>query len=90
MEKFHCLGCGFPTDADSGFCSKFYSKYFAKFHFHNYQMRQKRKAEIKGLQLAKTSEISDETLQLTETFELSDVTNSQRSMNYQIGENQMG
>ncbi|CAB5203602.1 hypothetical protein RhiirA5_445084 [Rhizophagus irregularis] len=63
MKKFHCLGCGFPTDTDSGFCSKYCSKYSAKFHSHNYQMRQKRKAETEALQPAKTSELSDETLQ---------------------------
>jgi len=74
MKKFHCLGCGFPTDGGSGFCSKYCSKYSAKFHSHNYRMRQKRKAETGALQLAKTSELSDETLQPIETFELSDVT----------------
>src|ERR1044071_4477952 len=63
MEKFHCLGCGFPTDAGSGFCSKYCSKYSAKFHSHNYRMREKRKAETKALQPAKSSELSDETLQ---------------------------
>ena len=63
MKKFHCLGCGFPIDADSGFCSKYCSKYSAKFHSHNYRMRQKYKAVTEALQPAKTSELSDETLQ---------------------------
>ena len=45
MKKFHYLGCGFPINADLGFCSKYCSKYSAKFHSHNYQMRQKHKAE---------------------------------------------
>ncbi|RGB21298.1 hypothetical protein C1646_778436 [Rhizophagus diaphanus] len=60
-KKSPCLICGFPTDADLGYCSKNCSKYSAKFHSHNYQMRQKHKAE--ALQTAKTSELSDETLQ---------------------------
>src|ERR1044071_6075337 len=63
MKKFHCLGCGFPTDGGSGFCSKNCSKYSAKFHSYNYRMRQKRKAKTEALQFAKTSELSDETLQ---------------------------
>jgi len=64
MKKFHCLNCGFLTDADSEFCSKYCSKYSAKFHSHNYRMRQKRKTKTEALQPAKTSELSDETLQL--------------------------
>src|ERR1041384_112006 len=63
MKKFHCLGCGFLTDTDLGFCSKYCSKYSAKFHSHNYRMRQKRKTETEALQPAKPSELSDETLQ---------------------------
>ncbi|GES96955.1 hypothetical protein GLOIN_2v1805909 [Rhizophagus clarus] len=51
MKKRPCLVCGFPTDNDSGCCSK----HSAKFYAYNYQMRQKYKAEI--LQLAKTSEL---------------------------------
>ena len=62
-KKSPCLICGFPTDADLGYCSKNCSKYSAKFHSHNYRMRQKRKAETEALQPAKTSELSDETLQ---------------------------
>ena len=62
-KKSPCLICGFPTDGGSGFCSKNCSKYSAKFHSHNYRMRQKRKAETEALQSAKTSELSDETLQ---------------------------
>src|SRR3954469_3286106 len=45
MEKRPCLICGFPTDADSGYCAKYCSKYSAKFHALNYRMRQKYKAE---------------------------------------------
>ena len=71
MKKFHCLGCGFLTDADSGFCFKYCSKYSAKFHSHNYRMRQKRKTKIEALQPAKTSELSDETLQPEVAYELS-------------------
>ena len=63
MKKFHCLGCGFLTNADSGFYSKYCSKYSAKFHSHNYQMRQKRKTKTEALQPAKISELSYETLQ---------------------------
>ncbi|GES78548.1 hypothetical protein GLOIN_2v1479490 [Rhizophagus clarus] len=74
LKKKPCLVYGFPTDADSGYCAKYYSKYSAKYHAHNYQMRQKYIAETGTLQLAKTSELSDETPQPTETFELSDVT----------------
>src|ERR1043165_9483020 len=62
-KKSPCLICGFHTDADLGYCSKNCSKYYAKFHSHNYRMRQKRKAETEALQPAKTSELSDETLQ---------------------------
>ena len=45
MEKRPCLVCGFPTDADSGYCAKYCSKYSAKYHAHNYRMRQKYIAE---------------------------------------------
>ena len=41
MKKRPCLVCGFPTDADSGYCAKYCSKYSAKYHAHNYRMRQK-------------------------------------------------
>ncbi|PKK58689.1 hypothetical protein RhiirC2_795921 [Rhizophagus irregularis] len=44
MKKRPCLACGFHTDADSGYCAKYYSKYSAKFHALNYRMRQKYKA----------------------------------------------
>ena len=58
-KKRPCLfsGCEFPTDADSGYCHD----HSASIHSHNYRMRQKAKAE--ALQLAKTSELLDETLQ---------------------------
>src|ERR1043166_1085282 len=49
-KKSPCLICGFHTDADLGYCSKNCSKYSAKFHSHNYRMRQKRKAETEALQ----------------------------------------
>ncbi|PKK55733.1 hypothetical protein RhiirC2_722292 [Rhizophagus irregularis] len=47
MKKRPCLACGFPTDADSGYCAKNCSKYSAKFHALNYRMRQKYKAEAR-------------------------------------------
>ncbi|GBB90182.1 hypothetical protein RclHR1_17070001 [Rhizophagus clarus] len=60
-KKSSCLICGFPTDADLGYCSKNCSKYSAKFHSHNYQMRQKRKAEACQLRIpeAPIFELSD-------------------------------
>jgi hypothetical protein len=63
MKKKPCLNCGFPADTGTGYCAKFCSKYSAKFHSHNYRMRQKYKAETEALQPAKTSELSVETLQ---------------------------
>ncbi|PKK72700.1 hypothetical protein RhiirC2_710192 [Rhizophagus irregularis] len=63
MKKKPCLNCGFPADTGTGYCAKFCSKYSAKFHSHNYRMRQKYKAETEALQPAKTSELLDETLQ---------------------------
>jgi hypothetical protein len=45
MKKRPCLLCTYPTDADSGICSKYCSKYSAKFHAQNYRMRQKYGAE---------------------------------------------
>ncbi|PKK56865.1 hypothetical protein RhiirC2_799143 [Rhizophagus irregularis] len=45
MKKRPCLLCTYPTDADSGICSKYCSKYSAKFHALNYRMRQKYGAE---------------------------------------------
>ncbi|GES92783.1 hypothetical protein GLOIN_2v1791231 [Rhizophagus clarus] len=47
MKKRPCLVCGFPTDADSGYCAKYCSKYSAKFHALNYRIRQKYKAETR-------------------------------------------
>ncbi|PKK58482.1 hypothetical protein RhiirC2_720492 [Rhizophagus irregularis] len=63
MKKKPCLNCNFPADTGTEYCAKFCSKYSAKFHSHNYRMRQKYKAETEALQSAKTSELSDETLQ---------------------------
>jgi hypothetical protein len=63
MKKKPCLNCEFPADTGTGYCAKFCSKYSAKFHSHNYRMRQKYKAETEALQPAKTSELSDGTLQ---------------------------
>ena len=62
LKKRPCLVCGFPTDADSGYCAKYCFKYSAKFHVLNYRMRQKYKAE------ARQSRISEAPI-----FELSDV-----------------
>ncbi|KAF0386856.1 hypothetical protein F8M41_011316 [Gigaspora margarita] len=45
MKKKPYLVCGFPTEADSGYCAKYCSKYSAKFHAMNYRMRQKYGAE---------------------------------------------
>ena len=61
MKKKPCLICGFPTDADSGYCSKYCSRYSAKFHALNYQMRQKYKAEVRqpGISEAPIFELSD-------------------------------
>ena len=60
-KKSPCLICGFHTDADLGYCSKNCSKYSAKFHSHNYRMRQKRKAEARqpGIPEAPIFELSD-------------------------------
>ncbi|RIA83157.1 hypothetical protein C1645_834230 [Glomus cerebriforme] len=60
-KKRPCLICGFPTDADLGYCSKNCSKYSAKFHSHNHRMRQKRKAEARqpGIPEAPIFELSN-------------------------------
>ncbi|PKC55048.1 hypothetical protein RhiirA1_476250 [Rhizophagus irregularis] len=81
MKKRPCLICRFPTNADSGYCAKYYSKYSAKFHALNYRMRQKYKAETRQLGIPEASifELGDgnESLQprIPEApiFELSDV-----------------
>ena len=57
-KKRPCLICGFPTDADSGYYAKYYSRYSAKFHAINYRMRQKYGA--KALQPRIPSELSAE------------------------------
>jgi hypothetical protein len=80
MKKRPCLICGFPTDADSGYCAKYCSKYSAKFHALNYRMRQKYKAEAFQPRIpeASISMMSDGNGTLiisgAPIFELSDVT----------------
>ena len=61
MKKRPCLVCGFPTDADSGYCAKYCSKYSAKFYALNYRMRQKYKAEARQPRISEApiSEPSD-------------------------------
>ena len=58
LKKKSCLfsGCVFPTDANLGYCHD----HSASIYSHNYQMRQKQKAEAKTLQLTKISELSVE------------------------------
>ncbi|CAB4403268.1 unnamed protein product [Rhizophagus irregularis] len=58
LKKRPCLVCGFPTDADSGYCAKYCSKYSAKYHAMNYRIRQKYGAE--ALQSGILSELSAE------------------------------
>ena len=58
MKKKSCLRCGYHTDANSGFCSKYCFKYSVKFYVLNYRMRQKYEAE--ALQPEILSELSAE------------------------------
>ncbi|RGB22737.1 hypothetical protein C1646_677622 [Rhizophagus diaphanus] len=93
MKKRPCLICGFPIDADSGYCAKYCSKYSAKFHALNYRMRQKYKAEAETLQPriheAPVSELRvvDGTWQLITSevliFELSDMVKTLQSKIYE-------